>query len=69
MTSNQKLDLPNIHDAENASASLDSDKYDMIELSDGLIPDTMSNSVQYLPPVSVQIFPFYRLVQNDFCCA
>lgn len=40
MTSNQKLDLPNIHDAENASASLDSDKYDMIELSDGLIPDT-----------------------------
>ncbi|MET3119660.1 putative membrane protein [Undibacterium sp. GrIS 1.8] len=29
----------------------------------------LSNSVQYLPPVSVQIFPFYRLVQNDFCCA
>ena len=29
----------------------------------------MSNSVQYLPPVSVQIFPLYQLVQNDFCCA
>ncbi|MEB0031354.1 hypothetical protein QN372_11395, partial [Undibacterium sp. RTI2.1] len=25
----------------------------------------LSNSVQYLPPVSVQIFPLYRLVQND----
>lgn len=25
-------------------------------------------SVQYLSPVSVQIFPLYRLVENDFYC-
>ncbi len=30
------------------------------------IASSVSNSVQYLPPVSAQIFPLYRLVQNDF---
>ena len=32
----------------------------------GISVFAVSNSVQYLPPVSAQIFPLYRLVQNDF---
>ena len=39
MKNNQTLDFPNVDDAKNSGASLDSNKYDMIELPDSATQD------------------------------
>ena len=53
----------------NAIVKLAPSEFSFKQVEIGDLPLYMSISVQYFPLVSVQLFPFYRFAERDFCDA